>query len=42
MFLFILFLILLAPLTLFPGLIHEIFSPDELYAMGIRLENSRS
>ena len=40
MFLFILSLILLIPLALLPGLIHETFSQDELNAMGIRLENS--
>lgn len=42
MFLFFLFLILLAPLTLLPGLIDEIFSPAELHAMGVRLENSHA
>lgn len=42
MFLFILSLFLLIPLAFLPGLIDVIFSQEELYAMGIRLENSHS
>jgi hypothetical protein len=42
MLLFILALILLIPVALLPGLIHEIFSADELHSMGIHLENSHS
>jgi hypothetical protein len=42
MFLLILALILFIHLALLPGLIHVIFSTDELCAMGIHLENSHS
>jgi hypothetical protein len=42
MLLLIISLILLISLALLPGLIHEIFSQDELHAMGIRLENSHN
>jgi len=40
MLLFILSLIFLVPVALLPGLVDEFFSQEELYAMGIRLENS--
>ncbi len=40
MFIFILALILLVPLALAPAMIDEIFSPDDLYLMGISLGNS--
>jgi hypothetical protein len=42
MFLLILSLILLVPLALLPGLINELYSQDELHAMGIHLENSHN
>jgi hypothetical protein len=42
MLLLVLSLILMVPMALLPGLIQEIFSVDELHAMGVRLENSHN